>query len=47
MTTLSKRPDPQDKSGSATGPMIPRGPCSREAGKVLRRETIWANIRLK
>jgi hypothetical protein len=36
----SRRPDSQDKSGSATGLTIPRGLRSREAVKVRRRETI-------
>ena len=32
----SRRPDPQIKSGSATGLTIPRGPRSREAGQWRR-----------
>jgi hypothetical protein len=39
---FSRRPDPQDKSGSATGLTIPRGPRSRKAVKVRRSEAIRA-----
>ena len=42
-----RRPDPQDKSGSATGLTIPLGLRSGAAVKVRRREAIRADVELK
>lgn len=43
VTICSMRLDPQCKSGSATGPTMPRGLRSREAVKVRRSEAILAD----
>ena len=44
---LPRRPDPQGKSGSATGLTIPRALRSREAVKLRRREAIRVDARFE